>query len=590
MKNLLKIVVAAVLAPVLFYSCSGDNTREDQAAAIIGKMDSPFVVVNMVPQNLMDKSNIFGGAIPETFALVIGFFIDEKVTGIDYSVKSQFVVSAGSGFTPNMYVIFKVKDQDKFKELMDKEANADIGEKDGFNYAIKESEMYCVTWNEEFAILSNIPIDFAAMLSGGGGDQGMSQITKNIDLINAAEDGEADATYAEFLKKEGDLSVYYDGKGLFKYLEGMEAMKENEDLQKMKETYEGMSVEMYLNFTNGSMDFEWITTLTEDVKKKMDFIGNKGVDSKLLAQGNSEMPVAVGSYSIDIKAFLDYFKENAGEDGLDDINDGLAEIGLNLDDAARAFSGEMVWILDDIRTITKTVDYGYGDGPISYETTEPLFGMVVGVKDKSVIEKALKAIMDESEAAGQMAVSENMSEEEKMNMMMESAMRGPEIVKLGEGIYQADEGFFYIGSDVLFVSNDSAWTMNVAAGKASKVKDVKGDLGKYPFAFYTNFAQIAKIESMKEGKEMLDIFSEFHGGGNMDGGNFHLIMMDKKRNALEIITEMVFDQINKAEQMNNPQIMEEFEDSAEECEGGACEEGACEAGSCEGGEEKPEEY
>lgn len=590
MKNFNKVLLSALFGLLLIAtSCGTEKTREDKAAAIITKIDSPFFIMNMTPQNLMDKSGVMDGVLPFTYELILEFFIDESVTGIDYGVKSQVVIGKGESFTPNFYGIFKVKDQKLFKDLLDKEANAELGEKDGFNYAIKESEAYCVVWNEEFAIISNIEMDFAAMLTGGGGDQGMSMVDNNINLIKAAEDGEAEAKFVEFLKKDADMSWYYDGEGMYGYMESMAMMQEDDAFKQNKDMYEGVSVEMYLNFNNGSIDLEFVSHLTDQLKEDFGFIADGAVDSKLLSYGASPNPVMVGSYNVQFKDFITYMEEQMQEGQMDDVNEGLEQVGLTMDEAKGVFTGEMVYVIDRLERKTKTMDFGYGD-PYTYTTTEPLFAFAAGLKDKSTLEKALKSLMSGDKEVEDQELTADMGMDEMMAALeqMEGYGKGPEIKVLAENVYQMDkDAFMYLGNDVVFVSNDSAWALKVAAGSGVKIKDPKGDLGKFPMAIYGNFASLAKMEDLKDARDFVNLFVEFHGGANLDGGSFHLILKDSDKNSLRVITEAVADQLNKLEQMSNPDLYEELEsateESAESCEGGACEAGACEAGACEGG-------
>jgi hypothetical protein len=112
-------------------SCSADRTREDKVAAIINKVDSPFLIVNTSPKKLIEKSGAMDGALPFTQAMLVGFFIDESVTGVDYDTDIQLIVGKGQSFSPDFYGIFKLKNEEAFKTLLTEEANAEILEKDG---------------------------------------------------------------------------------------------------------------------------------------------------------------------------------------------------------------------------------------------------------------------------------------------------------------------------------------------------------------------------------------------------------------------------------------------------------------------------
>ena len=578
---------------LIFVACSADRTREEQVGAMIGKIEEPWLIINLTPQNLLDKSGVQDGALPYTYELITGLFIDDSLTGIDYNVKTQAVVGKGQSFTPNFYVIFKIKDEGKFKEMLEKEANAKIKEKEGFTYTIKEGDNFVVVWNEEFAVMSNIPMDFAAMLTGGGGDQGESQVNKNIDLIKAADDAEVDMKYADFLKKEDDISIYYDGAGMYSYLEEM-SMGESDELESMKDIYEGMSYEFALNFENGSVDLSYITHLSDELKEDLNFIGDGPIDKKLLSYGNNPNPVLVGTYHVKFTEMFDYLEATLGEDEMEDLDEGLSEVGLSIDEAKTALSGEAMYVIDRIETKEVTWDFGYGD-PYTYTTTEPVFGVALRVSNRSVIEKAMKSMMEMTGGESDVDLADvTMETEEIMAILeeMEETAYGPEIEEQANGVIRIDEAYIHLGKDVLFASNDSAWAQKVATGKGAKIKDPKGTLGKDPFGIYANFASLAKMENLNDARVYVNLFKDFSGAANLDAGSFSLALKDDSKNALRILTEVVSDELNKMEQRMNPDLMEEFEDAVEVieeeeemgCEAGACEAGACEGGACEGGE------
>ena len=233
MKRFGKLLIVSVLS-VLLVGCGKDRTREEKVSAMIDQVNSPFLIVNVNLQNLMDKSEVMKeGTLPFTYYQVISFFLAAELTGIDYDTDAQLVVSEGKAFLPNFYGIFKIKDEKLFKTLLEEEANATIQEKDGMQYAIKESEQYCLVWNDEFAVISNIPIDFASLLSGGSGKEGQKMVDKNIEMIKSAKKGELNTDYVDFLSKDADLAMLYDGKGVYSYMSAM-SMEDNEALEQMK--------------------------------------------------------------------------------------------------------------------------------------------------------------------------------------------------------------------------------------------------------------------------------------------------------------------------------------------------------------------
>lgn len=475
----------------------------------------------------MDKSGILDGVLPFTYELILSFFIDESVTGIDYSVKTQLVVGKGESFQPSMYAIFKVKDEKKFIELIEKEANATIVEKEGMKTAIKESDGYALVWNEEFAVMSNIPIDIFAMLSGKGGAGGDKTVNKLIELIKSADEAEVNTTYADFLKKDADLSIHYDGKGMFAYMKDM--MGENsQDIDKMRDMYEGMVSDMFINFKEGRIDIEMINHFSDKLKEQLSFIKENGIDDKLLSYGNSANPLMTGGYNVDFTKFFEYLESQMTEEVYAEFEGGLTEMGLTVEDAKKSLTGGFVYIIDGIVEVEEIMDFGYGE-PYTYTTTMPVFGVAMGVADAS----ALKAILADS-------------------------------LKMPNGIYNMGDAFVYLDGDVLFATNDSAWANKVVNKQTVSIANSKETMAANPLAIFMDFSAIAALKSAEDGKEILSMLSEFSGGANIDGGSFSLKLNDSSKNSLRILTEAIASILDRMEKESNKELEAELEEIVNE--------------------------
>ncbi len=554
MKKTIKLLALSLLTLVFVTGCSTERSREEKVSSMISKIDSPFLIVSTTPQNLMDKSGVMDGVLPFTYELILSFFIDEAVTGIDYGTKTQFIVGKGESFIPNTYGIFKIKDETKFIELIEKEANADITEKDGLKYAIKENDGYCVTWNEEFAVIANIPMDLAAMLSGSGGDQGMKMVNISIDMIKAADEGEPNAEFTEFLKNDADVSMYYDGSGFFGYMEEM-SMDENADIEGMKDMYEGMSYKMYLNFNDGSIDLSMESDLSEELLADLSFISDKGVDKNLLSYGKSDSPLMYGSYGVDVAGLIDYMKDMMSEREFGRMEDDLAEMGLTMDDAKSALSGQILYIVDSFNQVEETYDYGYGD-PYTYTRTEPIFGIVVGISDKKVLEKLFTAPdMDDLMAIETTGEYDPAAELE----MMEGGMEMPEFFE--NGVIKMGDAFIFVQDDVMFMSNDKAWADNIAAGSGVKIKDKHEVTSKNPFGVFVDFIAISKMEDLNDAEPFVNLFVEFYGSANLKEGNFSLVLKDDSKNSLRVLTEVLAEMMDSWERAGQELLEQELEEA-----------------------------
>ncbi|NOQ71382.1 MAG: hypothetical protein GQ574_05250 [Crocinitomix sp.] len=481
-------------------SCGTERTREEKVSAIIGKIDSPFFVMNSSPGNLIEKSGAADGALPYTQEMLLGFFIEEEITGVDYDMNVQVVVGRGGGFTPNFYGIFKLKNEVAFKELLETEAGAEIKEKEGYQYVMKESDSYVIVWNDEFAIATSIPMDLSQMFSGGS-KEGMATVDKTIALITAAEEGEINEGYKTFLENDADISMRFEGKPFYGYLEDV-SMGMNDDLEEQRANVEEINSDLFINFTNGSVDLNWIGNLSERLKEEFGFLGEGPVDQKLLTYGDSKDPMFTMAYNIDLTKGVDYTKEQMSEYDYEDLEDELSEFGISLDLAKAGLTGDILFIVDRLEMKTQIVDWGY-DEPYEVNEPMPVFGAVFGIADID----ALSSLVAASDSLGE------------------------------NGILKQGDAFLVISDDVLFSTNDSLWAVKVRDGVASKIVD-KGDvLGTEPFGMFLDFAQLAGMEELDDAEVLVDKLKSLKGSGNMNEMNISLIMNDNTRNALRILTE-----------------------------------------------------
>ncbi|MCB9224074.1 MAG: hypothetical protein H6582_07870 [Crocinitomicaceae bacterium] len=553
MKLVGKVLLVSVLS-ILIVGCKKDRTREEKVSAMIDKVDSPFFIANVNLQNLMDKSEIMKeGTLPFTYYQVISFFLAVELTGIDYDTDAQIIVGEGKAFLPNFYGIFKVKDEALFTTLLEKEANATIQEKDGMKYAIKESEQYCVVWNEEFAVISNIPLDFASMLTGGGGKEGQKMVDKNIEMINYGEEGEVNADYVTFLTKDADLSMLYNGKGFYSYMSSM-AMEDKEEVEKMKDLYEGMSYEFYLNFNNGNIDLEMVADLDDKLKEQLSFIAKDGVSNKMLGYGKSSNPLLVGSYKMSVPGMLDYFKETS-EEQYEKMVEDLGKEGLKIEDVKDALSGEIVYMVENVIQKEEVFDFGY-DEPITIKNDEPLFAIVLGVSDKSIIEKKIQDVL----TGGQNDLATVDGDEV-------GAEKGPEMELWPNGVINMGDAYLFLKDDALFMSNDSSWANMIASGKGVKVANPDNVVTENPFGIFVDISKMKQYDGAnKDAAQYAELFESFKGSANLDGGKFTLNLTNKDENALKVLTVTVGSILADFEKEMNPDMEAELEEAIKETE------------------------
>ncbi|MFT5820271.1 MAG: hypothetical protein ACI8ZM_001510 [Crocinitomix sp.] len=483
-------------------SCGTERTREEKVAAMINSIESPFFVMNSSPGNLIEKSGAADGALPYTQEMVLGFFIEEEITGVDYDLDVQVIVGRGGGFTPNFYGIFKLKDEVVFKELLETETGAEIKEKDGYQYVMKEGDSYVIVWNEEFAVATSIPMDISSMFSGGS-KEGMKTVDKTIALIESGDEGEINEMYKTFLENDADISMRFEGKPFYGYLEDV-SMGMSDELEEQREMVEEINSDLFVNFTNGSVDLKWVGNLSERLKEEFGFLADGPVDKRLLDFGNSKNPMFTMVYNLDLNKGLDYTKEQMSEYDYEDFEEELSKMGVNVDLAKAGLTGDILFVVDRVEMRTEIIDWGYGEPYESNEST-PIFGAVLGIGDIA----ALSSLVAASDSLGT------------------------------DGILKQGDAYLVIFDDILFSTNDSLWAVKVKNGGGVTIED-KGDvLTKKPFGMYLDFAKLVGMDDLDGVELAADKLESLKGEGDINEMNISLIMNDKTRNALRIITEAV---------------------------------------------------
>jgi hypothetical protein len=507
-------------------SCSADRTREDKVAAIINKVDSPFLIVNTSPKKLIEKSGAMDGALPFTQAMLVGFFIDESVTGVDYDTDIQLIVGKGQSFSPDFYGIFKLKNEEAFKTLLTEEANAEILEKDGFKYMIKEEDMYVMVWNEEFVIAANIAMDLSSLFGGGsGGNQGMKAVDKCIGLITAADEGEVNEDYKKFLENGSDVALTFMGKGFYNYMMEM-SMGENEELAKQKETLEGLNLEMFLNFEDGAINLQTLTHFSDKLKEELNFFQKSAIKSSFFAYGNSANPIMTMGLNLDMSKALTYIEDQDG--GKENLERELEGFGLTIADAKKGLSGEVYIVVDGVNMVQEVIDYGYGETYTMNQPT-PIFAMMAGISDASVIAKLIASADS-----------------------------------LGQGLVKKGDAFMLVKDNMLFTTNDSLWALKVMNGATSQIADKGGVFKSTPIGMYIDGANFGKIAGVDELQIVTALLKEVRLTGNLDEINLAMIFNDKTKNALRILTEAIAPFTEEPATEEDLVLEEELEEAAEE--------------------------
>lgn len=493
-------VSGVVLALLTITACGPGPTREDKVSTMIDQVKSPFIVMNSNPKSLIDKSGAMEGALPFTQEMLIGFFMDEETTGVDNSVDVQIVLGKSGGFVPEGYGIFKIKDEALFIELLETEANAKVKEKEGLKYVIKDNDEYVLVWNEEFAVAGNMTYKLTDVFNNSG-DPGMKAVNRIVKMINAVDENEVNEKYRDFLSEESDISILFQGQGLYSYLSEA-SMGQSEEVEENKESITGVSSTMFIDFNDGSIDMRMSNQLSEKLAAELAFLMSDPVGQDLMAYGNSKNPMMMMGTNINVAEGLDFVKDKMGLDEYEEVMSELEELGIDVETFKSALSGEFLIVMDRIEVVEREIDWGYGDPYITQEPM-PIFGMVMGVEDR----ETMKSIFPDS---------------------------------LGfDGVVSHKGAYMVLMDNVFFSSSDSMWAARVASGSTAHMEDPQSVFNTRPIGMYLDFLRFDHLEEMKEVRPLINMMEYMKFEASALEMDFSLVFKDKSTNSLRILTETI---------------------------------------------------
>lgn len=518
-------------------ACSTTKTRNDKVSAIINGIDNPVLISSFNPQNLIDKSGLNDNVLPYTEGVFAQYLASSEETGIDYSEQVQIVVSKGKGLSPFIYAIFKVKDNEMFKVVVKEELSATVKEKDGYQYFAKDESV--VVWNEEFAIHSNISKSMADMFTGSNKKFVDERLNKLISLIELADKGESNETYTDFLNHQADVSIHYDSEGMYKTILGVQSSlnQKSDELKQFKDELVGNSMDIFMNFNNENVNVTFDANYGEILKEKLNFVSEEGIDESFFQYGKSANPVLKYALHFDIDK-LNEFVEDMGEENveynraMDELNEEFLEMGLTKDDMIKAFSGDMLFILDQIYVETVIEEYEFMDEPIEFTQTKPVLASIVGVRDQAVIIKAIQSKFPEYTGG---------------------------LLELDKDAYVA-----FISEDKLIFSTDSSWVNAAVNGQTESIAQVQDFYSNYPAAFDIDFQNKSFQSAVGEFLPVVDLFSSAYAYANLNGGELNIDMKNTEVNSLRQITEVVSNVVFG--EQGDEALVEELEAEVQETE------------------------
>ncbi len=537
MSSAFKIIFVAIVFVGISSCGKSEMDRKDKVAAIVGQLSDPFLAITFVPQVLIDKSGAKDGALPFTYEAFASFFMSESKTGIDNKGQVEIIVENSGGMVPNAYAFIPLISADDFKTLVTKELAAKVQEKNGAYYFRKDADNYVVAWKDDLAIVSNIPISLDNLFSKGTNESKEAAI-RLVNLLNEVSRNNINSEFRAFFDREGDMQLYANGSSAYSIIDGMRFISKKDKVE-YKSLLEGTIIETALNFENGSIQLDNNFELSDALAEYFKILKSNSVDVDMLNYGLSQSPMTAISLNISTPQMINILKKRREVLETDDLEEGLAEMNLTLDDVEKMFNGQMVVIIDGMDSISKSYNNFEGE-EINYVDYEPRTAIVIGLNDTERVEKLMMQIS-----------LVNGNGEENMN--------------------QIDGMYYHFDNDKMILVNSIDWLNKIKNEETKSIKNerlVSGGLSIYSNPQLNEELDLDLEELEMIQKDVVDLVVKVAD----KGAHLTIKFKDANKNALRIILERIVEAFENQEKSSNydmesilnEELIEEIESDVEE--------------------------
>lgn len=418
-------------------------------------------------------------------------------------------------------LVFLLTDAAKFEAAL-KEAKAPASKKEGDINIITENNEYAVAWNSKMAYI--------------GGGEGFNP-ARVKDIFNNKKSISSNAAFSSLLGENHDISFFINSTPLAEL-----AMKEDKNMETQlnlvglkKDDLMGNNITYYGDFKDGLAEGGLTYDLKKGIRNFVDPFFKDDVKTNFQAYMSKNELIGAMTFGLNTKGIVEFVKKR-GYDA--QANQGLAMMGLKLEDLAKGFTGDMAASF-----------YGKEGA----QTPDVLFVTTVG--DQAVVDKIVgMAAMAGFKKEGNRYVMEKPdyeypSQEELMKAWEKGGTTPEPKLKGSKKTYLAvkDGKFFFATSENLI---NTAEKGGFAAGEQLSA-DVYKKLANNIMGGYVNYASYMKIMNdmvsmyggnvaEKMGTEQMSKLYE-NGFFSMDRKAMKFVanMKDKSKNSLKSTVEVM---------------------------------------------------
>lgn len=502
-KRFLSLFAAAMIAVILFSSCSKDNKQGryiPSAAGVVFHLNGESIATKL-PWEEVKQNDLFKEVIADTTvpALAKTILQDPETSGIN--VKSDliaFVVKDSLGG----YAAFEgfIKDEAKFKQFLTG-AHKDAKEttKDGYTY-FTDSKSSVAYNKERFIATMNTP-QLSAMDKGN--TMGMAEVKDRdmaavaAQLINLKEDASLakNEKFTELVSTKGDAHFWFNAE----HFNAAGAMGAAAAMVNLTKLYEGAITTATVSFDNGKITADLKSYGGKEITELYKKYSGSAFDQAMVKNIPSQNVAGLFAFNFKPEGLREFLKL-LNMEGFANI--GAGQLGFTLDDFVKANKGDILFAVTDI-----------ADDTLTGKDATVLFSASVG--DKAAFGKLIQG---GKKAGGPMLGEEGAS-------------------KFG---YGTNDKYFAF-------SNKKTAADAYLAGSSKSSFSFLDKISGGPFGGYVNFQYIMNAMKPKAGADSLDAASFdasvkmwdnmiISGGNFKDGGltqHWEVSLVDKNTNSLK---------------------------------------------------------
>ncbi len=430
--------------------------------------------------------------------------------GIDFEdhffvyVKMSGSMMSGQNVTTGL--VAGMKDASKFETYIKSQQNVSpVLQKDNYSYTVLNNEL-AIGWNKDVAILvysSPQVANDASQVAPNDGKTSLAALDQMMHLKKEESVADID-DFKTLMKEKADILYWTNSEGVVSSIPFV-------GMTKMADLFKGTHTAGTVNFEDGKAVATVKAYMGKDLADILKKYPSTAADMSMVTQ----YPSAINGYmsfSFNPKVLLDIIKY-AGVEST--ANQFLANSGITLDDIAKAFTGDMTFIMSDFSMKQNTMDIG-GE-KINYNSPELHYIFNAKIADVAAYNKiaaalAAKGIMDQ--VNGQ---------------YLPKDLRGT--------------GWLMNGKNLIMGNSDSMVQQYLAGkGNASIPKDVSNDAAGKPMSMFIDINKLMQqVPADSSSMEMMTLakstFKDFRATADKMEGNsvtshMELYTMNDKENSL----------------------------------------------------------